>query len=135
MIVVFRESDLNDTIESAKWRVEVQGAFCIHDIFEMSGEPSIIEATLNARSRIKEKEEQNMAVLYFYLEETCQKLKPNGWWASPDPAPLEVEEITYVFNRVISQPWYENQMLATHTSDGIQVFVHNGQVKVGRHAD
>lgn len=130
--VVFRDSDTNDTLEATRVKGEIPGGFFVHDIFESEHtNPSIEEATMEAMARVDPPYEQNMAVLFFYTQTVCVMLTPGGVWATPDPAPLELEDIIYIFNRVVEQPWYNRQVLQTRTVDGVIVTVRDGEVLVG----
>lgn len=126
---VVSEDDTKDTLEAARFQVEVPDTFAIHDIFELDG--GIVEATAHSVVTIDGEYEQNMAVLYFYAINMLTLLKPYGLWQTPDPSPLRVEDITYVFKRVIERDEYKGQTLRTHSPEGVSVSVVNGHIKVG----
>jgi hypothetical protein len=67
--LVTREIDFKDWNEAMIALAKpVQGGFTTFDIFELPGEPSIVEATLEANKRMERDHliEQNMAISFFW---------------------------------------------------------------------
>ena len=85
--------------------------------------------------RIGEKAKDNTDILYLYCIEMCKILKPDGFWASPDPAPLTADQIREAYERVKKDPAYQGQTLITRTPQGIRVGMTNGRISVAQEGD
>lgn len=71
------------------------------------------------------------ATLYSFLrQQILPMLKDDGVWMAPDPAPLNAEEVSAIFESVAGLADYSRQQLITRTDDHKMVTLLNGIVTV-----
>lgn len=119
MTIVVRENDVIDTLESVAARAgQDHDGFYVNDIIEVEAEGiSVVEATARAMSRMDEAEEQNMAIMYFYVVGVLHFVTRDGVWMAPDPAPLTAKQVAVVFDQIRTNPIRENQTLSSYTTE------------------
>lgn len=81
-----------------------------------------------ALKRVTSRARNDTEILYYYCIEMCRILKPDGFWSSPEPSPLSVNQIRNAFELVKKHPLYKGQSLITRTPDGQRVALVNGRI-------
>lgn len=112
--MVTRESDLNVPLdEAAEQQKILPGGFIVIDIFEMDGEPDIVEATLEATRRQQEvlQREADQALLYHWDASKFGQLAAGGVLTGTLPCPLSGDEIETVLVQLASHPEYRAQTI------------------------
>lgn len=136
--LVVREADLAVPIEEcANAPNPLRGAFTAQEIFEMPGEPSLVEATVEAHRRQQARAlvESNMALLYEWDGAALAKVTKGGVLMGTLPAPLTVEEISTVFIQLLAHPNYDGHRIVAIAKTGeVVTLTPDGEVHGGSHA-
>lgn len=131
MTIVVRDSDITDTLESARVRTAMPGFFVATDLFEIDGEADIVVATVAAtlRQEAMRDDERNMAIQFYWATAQFQLVSRTGHVIMPLPAPLSVEQVRTVFEQITQHPDYTEQSVTATTKDGVHVHIEKGEVK------
>lgn len=122
---VVRESDLVDTVDSARVGMETfnDGIFVFTDVFEIDDRMTVEGATAEAMSRFEEEMEKNAAMLFYWNAGHLPHVAPGGTLSGSEPAPLSATTIRSVFAQLIHHPNYRDQTLIAYAEDGEEVKV------------
>lgn len=128
--LVMREIDLKDRFDDAVKQAStpLPGAFIAIETFDMSGEPSILEATFEAERRHAERKqiEDNMAILYHWDSACLRQVSDTGLVAPTRPAPLSLEDIETTLVQIAHHPYYCHQTVMAFTKEGVMVSMRDG---------
>ena len=121
---VFEEKSLLDPIEEAAEKINDPNhdpicLFVYTEIVEAPDGTDLTALTLQAsvRARDHADAEQAMAIGFYWNAEALRRVNPRGVLANPQPAPLSVEEVAYVWRLLVRLRWYGGQTLIGFSSD------------------
>lgn len=130
--VIMLESDITVSLDelAASTVRGAPGIFYVFDQFET--EDDILRATIHGQERVREEEERNMAILYYWTTGPALKqVKPSGVLVMPKPAPLTKSDIEPVMELVRKHRAYQGQRILITTADHeLLEFTGDGKVKV-----
>lgn len=72
----------------------------------------------------------HLTLYEFVTTEVFNRIREDGYWAAPDPAPLTDKEVVIIFEEVARHPRYYRQHIETLTKDEKRVVLQNGVVIV-----
>lgn len=107
VVIMERDIDNGMTVEELcdhHARVAMPGTFCVFDTFET--EDDMVRASVHAGERIRQDDERNMAIAYYYNAALLRQVGEQGVLMNPRPAPLTVEDITTVLKALALHPNY-----------------------------
>lgn len=74
---------------------------------------------------------RNHLTLYeFITTEVFDRIREDGYWAAPEPAPLTGRAVVIILEEVARHPRYYRQHIETLTQDEKRVVLQNGVVTV-----
>lgn len=129
LTIVFRDSDVVDTLESIREREITEEYFVAFDIFEIP-DAEIFGATMKAMERMEEcaEDEANQAIMYYWITAQLGRTREDGHVLSDKPAPLTPTQMRATYEQIVKHPNYKRQTLTAWAKDGTQVGVEEGRI-------
>lgn len=126
---VVRDCDTEDTLEGAREYLNRQQPeiYIHHDLYEVPGEITVTQATLGAMQRSKPEEEQDCALMFYWVKGSLARVKDGGILMSDIPAPLSAEQMVYVHSRIKHTAHYRDQHIIAFDRDKRRVELLNGK--------
>ena len=124
------------TIEEAiKTAPPMPSAFIINDIIETDEnieEPIAMGILIRNRLAERQKDELNMAMLYFWDAKHLEKVTAGGVLSGTEPAPLNKDQVGYVLNQLKQHPNWKGQTVIVYARDMERLVLHpDGKVTFG----
>lgn len=111
-------------------RTLIAGTLVVHDIFEMSDDTDIGEATLEGMRRLQERAEleRDMALSYHWNGEYLRRVNEGGLLMNDQPAPIPAEDYRGVLAQLADHPNYKHQRIVVVTEDGTILEMLDGEI-------